>query len=350
MKNKILIGLLVVLLGVAAWFWTGIFITVLLGLVLIALFLIKYNILPIQEIRDSKLFKSVDVLILGFFTNVAPWLLLIYFVLALTINWLFSALLSEENFEFWNNEIFWLKVIACLGVVWAMFANGLFYAMVPINTSKIYQDVLFGSIYPKWPGLNWVGLLQVFNTDKKTDKHLDTVGSGDAEAGSGNTTSKDTMTFKWKVIWVVDITANRTKNMVKYVLTTDANVESAITLAANMHIIQWIAERSADEAKSQQKSGLPATIFDDVCTEYGIRIIKSGLEDLDYSEAIREARKGEREMQALNSAIKVLTDAGTPLEEAREIVKMRFLKNYKGFRIFGNSGNNPIIVNPDPNN
>ncbi|MBS3905387.1 MAG: hypothetical protein KGZ39_08700 [Simkania sp.] len=351
MKNYILWVLLAILTIVAAYFWTGIFIIILFTLVIVAMFLIKFNILPLEEVRDSNFFKSIDVLVLGFVTNVAPWLILIYFLISLVVSWMTGAILSAENFDFWSNEIFWLKVIIWLGVMWAMFANGLFYAMVPINTAKIYQDVLFGSIYPKWPGLNWVGLLQTFNSEKNTDKHLDTTGSGDAEAGSTNMTGKDTMTFKWKVIWVVDITANRTANMIKYVLTTDANIQSAVTLAANMHIIQWIAERSADQAKAEQKTGLPSTTFSDVCSEYGIRIIKSGLEDLDYSETIREARKVEREMQSFNAAVKVLTDAFVPDPEAREIVKMRMLKNYKGIRMFQDGNNpNPVIVNTTNDN
>ena len=135
--------------------------------------------------------------------------------------------------------------------------------------------------------------------------------------------------------------------MQKYVLTTDSNIQSAITLAANMHIIQWLYERSAKDAKSEQKNALTANIFDSVCEEYGIIIISCGLKDLDFSPEIRAARKAEAEMKAFQSAIKVLTDAGVDSNEALRTVKAHLLKgNYKQIEVTGGGAGN-VIVNPN---
>jgi len=281
-----------------------------------------------------------DRLVIKFFPNALPYIVALFIFLRLILNLIMNSL-GFDDLDFWT-IIFWLVI-----VLWIMFANDLFISNVEVNQTEIYQGRITGTIYSKWPGFNWVSLLQTKIDTKETEKHLDTSGTGDAETSGGAVGGGDNMSFAWKVIYRVNIENDRDENMRKYVLTTDANIASAITLAANMHIIQWLYERTSTNAKLQQKTALTADIFDSVCEEYGIVIISCGLKDLDFSPEIRAARKAEGEMKAFESAIKVLTDAGVDANEALRTVKAHLLKgNYKQIDVTGNGAGN-VIVNPN---
>ena len=274
----------------------------------------------------------------GFFIYELP----VWVVIALAI-----YILVKLAFPGWPSERYeyWYFVILYVAIFGISLYQYWFSVEVEANTSIVMQNSVTGSLSPKWPGFNWKSLFDYIKYTVDTQKHLSTKESGDWDA------EDDKMKGTWKVLWRVNIKNNRDGNMVKYVQTTEANIESAIKLIANQKITDYCNGKPSDEIKKEREKILEKSAFGKICDEYGIEILDCGMEDMDYSDASEEAREAVRAAQAFQKAVDSLMDKKNPnhctsVEEARKIVKAKMLGgNYQEIEI-NNPTKVPIVVSP----
>ncbi len=274
----------------------------------------------------------------GFIVDVLPYWIAIYFALKYAMD----VVIGQGEYD-----TFWIQAL-CFCIYLYLVASGTSSITVDQNTCKNYEHAITGWISTKWPGFNWLGLFAKQMKDPKkfivdTTKHQNTTGNGDWSA------EDDKMKGGYSILWRVGIhdIPNRDRNMVKYVKTTDDNIEADIKLTCGQVMTKFCRERPSDKAKKEMEDAIKKTDFegpDGVCNGAGIEILKCGLSDLDYSDETEKDRAKMRRMDSFNQlvlkrlngmGIKKIEDA-KPEEraEAERVVKADMLGgNYQEIQV-----------------
>ncbi len=274
--------------------------------------------------------------ILGFTVKVLPYWIITFIV----IN--FFAL------QIWSDCPLWLVLIICVIIFWSTMKH--FELEVDPNSCKVTKHFLWGNLYPYWPGFNFVSIFEKIMYIIDTQKHNSTTDEGDWD------TLDDKMKGKWKVLWRPDIRNHKTrnKNMLAYVLTTISNIDNDIKLTVNEKVTDYCLPKTSKEAKEQRNTAIKKEELqgEDFSRGYGLEIINSGLEDLDYSDETEKARKAKKAMLEFQDSVNVLMKSPTnphgceTVAEAQKIVKAKMLEgNYKQIEVT-NPGNVPVVINP----
>lgn len=305
-----------------------------------------------------------------FFKKILPVWVIIAVVITVAVLLVWRALTSiYEDLTWEGYYAYWIMIFYF--IVYAVSLTK-FAVEVDQNECLNYEDSRDGSIHPKWPGFNWVGFYErVWKSDRfevNTQKHNTTEELGDWDTGGQNANAQntgeqlnDTLVGKWKTLWRVDVKDSKTrdKNMRKFCLVTDSNIESAMKLTAEIAMTVYCQTRDAEKAKAEKSQALPKSTYYEpggVCSSYGIEILDSGAGDLDYSKEVRDARKSSSEMRpfrkafqdSVNELMKSPTNPHgcTDPVEAQKIVKAKMLAgNYKQIDISNTTGT-PVVINP----
>ncbi len=274
-------------------------------------------------------------IILGFIIKVLPYWIITY----IFVNFITS--------QIWSDCPLWLVLIICVIIFWSTLKY--FELEVDPNSSKVTKNTIGGKLTPYWPGFNFISIFEKLMYTVDTQKHNSTKETGDWD------TTDDKMKGAWKVLWRVNIRdhKNRNKNMIAYVQTTISNIDSNISLTVNQKITNFCLPKTSQEAKENRKDALKKKDLqsEGLCEEYGIEIIDSGLEDLDYSDATEEARKAKKAMDEFQKSVNALMKSPTnphgceTVAEAQKIVKAKMLNNYQEIEINNPTGV-PVVINP----
>ena len=242
----------------------------------------------------------------------------------------------------------WVTLAICIIVYWSTI-NSFMLEVVP-NSCQTTKNTLFGNKAAYWPGFNWISILEKPFRLVDTSKHNTTKRKGDWDC------TDDKVVGEWKVLWRPDIrnVNTRDENMIKYVETTEANIESDIDLTVNLLMTAFCLPRTSESAKNDQQVALTTGNLqnEELCWRYGLEVVNSGLEDLDYSKETEEARKAKKAMNEFQLAVNNLMQSATnphgckTVEQAQKIVKAKMLGgNYKEIEISNPTGV-PVVVNP----
>jgi hypothetical protein len=293
-----------------------------------------------------------DRIFISFCKRVLPVWGAISIIVVIVIFMLWNTLFDDL---IWKGYYSWLIII--INLIIYSFSIPRFGCEVQQNTCLVYQNSVTGSLNPKWPGFNWVGLFEKpLKSDRfeiNTQKHITTTEEGDWN------TSDDTLVGRYKILWRVDTknTTTRDQNIKSYVGVTDPNIVAALTLSADVGITVFCNSKTAENAKKDMESILSKDTFKDQVDAYGIEILETEMEDLDYSKEIQDARKSSTEMKAFRKAFLESVDelmydptknphgCKDPVE-AQKIVKAKMLSgNYKQVDVSNTTGT-PIVLNP----
>ncbi|MDQ3245002.1 MAG: hypothetical protein M3P22_01460 [bacterium] len=266
-------------------------------------------------------------LIVGFLS----YILLYLIILVVLILILFLIFYSVYEIEFESTD-FWILILIEILASSGFLMNRL--KETKPNECDAYQGIISGKIYLCWPGTNWVSPLQRFFRNVDIIKNLETF---DSEISSAK---DDDMSYTWRTLYIVNTENDRDKNMRKFIKTTEAYIAASIKISNDLKTSTWLASHISEDAKKTQEEALDKRVLENECEEYGIRIKKNALTDLDFSKETDEARKTIRKMKAFQDSVNELmkgTNAPEDIKAAHRIVKAQMLANYREYEFTGDS-------------